>query len=70
MLRLIGYLAITLLNQLGFLSSESTKSPVSDCAAVVCVSGSAEHNGIINESGCLLKENSEITRECKYYDVY
>lgn len=70
MLRLIGYLAIAFLNQLGLSSPESSESPAPVCVAVVYVSDSAGHNSIINESGCLLKENSEITRECNYYDVY
>lgn len=65
MLRLIGYLVITLVNQFGFVSQESMEHRDAYSATVVYVSDRVEHHSIMNDSGCLLKENSEITRECK-----
>lgn len=70
MLRLIGYLAIALLNQFGLLAHPGTEAPSPSCAEVVNVPNLAKHSRIMKQRDCILKENSEINRECKCYDVY
>lgn len=70
MLRLICYLAIAILNQLGITADQEVDSRAgADGVAELATATSGEAH-MARPSGCILKENSDLNQEINTYVVF